>query len=46
MLPSSIPIPIPGGLHDPLPQFVEVGQKFDLSALSDIDAVVAEQFQR
>ena len=46
MLPSSIPIPIPGGLHDPLPRFVEVGQKFDLSALSDIDAVVAEQFQR
>ena len=46
MLPSSIPIPIPGGLHDPLPRFVKVGQKFDLSALSDIDAVVAEQFQR
>ena len=46
MLPSSIPIPIPGGLHDPLPQFVEVGQKFDLSALSDINAAVAEQFQR
>ena len=46
MLPSSIPIPIPGGLHDPLPRFVEVGQKFDLSALSDINAAVAEQFQR
>ena len=46
MFPSSISIPIPGGLHDPLPQFVEVGQKFDLSALSDIDAAVAEQFQR
>ena len=46
MLPSSIPIPIPGGLHDPLPRFVEVSQKFDLSALSDIDAAVAEQFQQ
>ena len=46
MLPSSIPIPIPGGLHDPLPRFVKVGQKFDLSALSDVDAAVAEQFQR
>ena len=46
MFPSSISIPIPGGLHDPLPQFVEVGQKFDLSALSDIDAAVAAQFQR
>ena len=46
MLPSSIPIPIPGGLHDPLPRFVEVGQKFDLSALSDINAAVAEQFQK
>ena len=46
MLPSSIPIPIPGGLHDPLPRFVKVGQEFDLSAISDINASVAEQFQR
>ena len=46
MLPSSIPIPIPGGLHDPLPRFVKVSQEFDLSAISDINASVAQQFQR
>ena len=46
MLPSSIPIPIPGGLHDPLPLFVEVAQKLDLTRLSDIDDAVAKEFSK
>ena len=46
MLPSSIPIPIPGGLHDPLPLFVEVAQKLDLNRLNDIDDAVAKEFSK
>ncbi len=46
MLPSSIPIPIPGGLHDPLPPFVQVAQSFDLSRLDDIDTAVAREFAK
>ena len=46
MLPSSIPIPIPGGLHDPLPEFVKVAQHFDLKKITDINSVVAEEFKK
>jgi len=46
MLPSSIPIPIPGGLHEPLPEFVKVAQHFDLKKITDLNAVVAEEFEK
>lgn len=46
MLPSSIPIPIPGGLHDPLPRFVKIAQRFDLDTLDDIDAAAAREFAK
>lgn len=44
MLPSSIPIPLPGGLHGPLPRFVSVGQRFPTDRLNDIAAAVAAEF--
>jgi hypothetical protein len=44
MMPASIPIPIPGGLHGPLPKFVKVGQKLSGETLADIDAAVADEF--
>ena len=40
MLPSSIPIPLPGGLHRPLPKFISVAQKFSTEVLADIDAAI------
>jgi len=46
MLPSTIPIPLPGGLHGPLPRFVSVGQRFSTEALDSIDAVVATEFKK
>ncbi len=46
MVPKSVPIPIPGGLASPLPQFVTVRQNFSLETLADIDGAVAEQFRR
>ena len=46
MLPSSIPIPLPGGLHGPLPKFVPVAQQFSTEALADIDAKIASEFAK
>jgi len=46
MLPSSIPIPLPGGLHGPLPRFVGVGQRFATETLDNIDAVIAGEFRK
>ena len=46
MLPSSIPIPIPGGLHDPLPRFVKVAQHFDLKKIANINMAVTEEFKK
>lgn len=46
MLPSSIPIPLPGGLHGPLPKFVPVAQRFLTEALSNIDATIASEFAK
>ncbi|NKC13090.1 MAG: DUF362 domain-containing protein [Gammaproteobacteria bacterium] len=45
MMPSSIPIPMPGGLSIDLPRFVRVRQKFPADHIADIDKTVAEQFQ-
>ena len=46
MLPSSIPIPLPGGLHRPLPKFISVAQKFSTEILANIDAAIANLLQR
>ena len=46
MLPSNIPIPLPGGLRGPLPRFVSVAQHFSLETLNDIDTAVADEFAR
>jgi hypothetical protein len=46
MLPSNIPIPLPGGLRGPLPRFVSVAQHFSLQTVNDIDSAVADEFAR
>ena len=46
MLPSSIPIPLPGGLNGPLPKFVSVGQQFSTDTVDSIDKVVAAEFKK
>ena len=46
MMPSSIPIPIPGGLHAELPRFIKIRQRFNDEHIEDVDAAVAEQFKR
>jgi len=45
MFPKSIPIPIPGGLHGPLPRFIEVAQKLSTETVDDVDAVISQQFE-
>ena len=46
MLPSSIPVPLPGGLRGPLPRFLAVGQQFSTDTIESIDVVVAKEFQK
>jgi hypothetical protein len=46
MLPSNIPIPLPGGLRGPLPRFVSVAQNFPTETVDDVDAAVAAEFAR
>ena len=46
MLPSSIPIPLPGGLHGPLPRFLCVGQQFSTDTVESIDATLASGLQQ
>ena len=46
MIPSSIPIPLPGGFHGKLPQFVEVSQKLSNEKISDIDSVITQEFSK
>ena len=46
MIPSSIPIPLPGGLHGKLPRFVSVSQKLSSETIADIDSVVAQEFNK
>lgn len=46
MFPKTIPIPLPGGLHGPLPRFVEVAQKLSTETVHDVDAAIAEQFAK
>ncbi|MEK9722483.1 MAG: hypothetical protein VW405_03215, partial [Rhodospirillaceae bacterium] len=46
MMPETIPIPIPGGLHGPLPKFVKVAQAFRTDVLESIEATVASEFAK
>ena len=46
MIPSSIPIPLPGGLRGALPRFVAVSQKLSEDKISDIDMAVATEFEK
>ena len=46
MIPPSIPIPLPGGLHGPLPKFVSVSQKLSSETISNIDSAVAREFEK
>jgi len=46
MMPSSIPIPLPDGLHAELPRFIKVRQHFNDEHIEDIDAAIAGQFKR
>lgn len=46
MFPSHIPIPIPGGLHGPLPRFIEVNQKLSTETVDDVEGVIAREFKR
>ena len=46
MIPSSIPIPLPGGLRGALPRFVAVSQKLSEDKISDIDMAVAAEFEK
>ena len=46
MIPENIPIPLPGGLETPLPQFLRARQKFNAVEVTDVDAAVREQFAK
>lgn len=46
MSPSSIPIPLPGGLHGPLPRFLSVGQKFPTNTVESIEVSLASELQK
>ena len=46
MFPNNIPIPLPGGLHGPLPRFIEVGQKLSTETVEDLDATIAQEFAK
>ena len=44
MIPSIIPIPLPGGVEMDMPRFVRAKQKFDATQIDDVDAHMAAQF--
>ena len=46
MIPSSISIPLPGGLHGSLPRFVRVCQKLSEKVVSDIDVTISKEFEK
>ena len=46
MIPSSIPISLPGGLHGPLPHFVKVSQKLSEDTIPNIDVAIAKEFEK
>ncbi len=46
MFPKSIPIPLPGGLHGPLPRFIEVSQKLSTETVDNVDRAIAAEFSK
>jgi len=46
MIPSIIPIPLPGGVAMPLPRFVRARQKFNADGIADVDRAMAEQMAK
>ncbi|MEL6998077.1 MAG: DUF362 domain-containing protein [Pseudomonadota bacterium] len=46
MIPSIIPIPLPGGLDMPLPKFLRARQRFDGDTVEDVAAAVAAEFEK
>lgn len=44
MIPSHIPIPIPGGLHGPLPKFLKVAQSLSSETIDSIEETVSSEF--
>ena len=46
MIPSSIPIPLPGGVRGPLPRFVAVSQKLSKDRIANIDSVIKSEFRQ
>ena len=46
MFPKNIEIPMPGGLHGPLPRFIEIGQKLSTDTVKDLDVTIAHEFAK
>ena len=46
MIPSSIPIPLPGGLDVELPPFFKVRQKFSAEEMADMKKGIATDFKK
>lgn len=46
MIPSIIPIPLPGGVDMPMPRFVRARQKFNGDMIEDVNKAMAEQFAK
>lgn len=46
MIPSDIPIPLPGGLETPLPRFHRAEQRFNADEVADVDRAMADQFAK
>ncbi|MEM9139611.1 MAG: DUF362 domain-containing protein, partial [Pseudomonadota bacterium] len=46
MIPASIPIPLPEGLHVDLPEFYKARQRFNADEVTDVAAAVASEFAR
>lgn len=46
MIPSAIPIPLPGGMSVPLPKFQRARQRFNSDVVADVGAAVAAEFAK
>lgn len=46
MIPKHIPIPLPGGLHGPLPKFSRIKQELSLETVDNIEVIITEEFKK
>ena len=46
MIPSIIPIPLPGGVDMPMPRFVRARQKFNADQIDDVDQAMGDQMEK